>query len=81
MLNVTDSDRHTPNCVNLPVQTNDAVHEVPPHVGCVLLSVEKTHSNPSVSQVAPLICFLAFIADSPFDRGEFRYHVRVDDCE
>lgn len=51
MLNVANGDRHTPNCVNLPVQANDAVHEVPPYVSGVLLSAEKTHSNTSVSQV------------------------------
>ena len=81
MLNVANGDRHTPNCVNLPVQANDAVHEVPPYVSGVLLSAEKTHSNTSVSQVAPLVGFLALIADSPLYRRKLRDHMRVDNGE
>ena len=48
MLNVADGDGYAPNSVNLPIQANDAVHEVPPHVGGVLISAEQTHSNASM---------------------------------
>lgn len=81
MPNVADGDRQPPNCVNLPVKANDAVHKVPPHVGGVLLSAEQMHSNASVSQVASLVGLFALIADSPLDRGEFRHHVWIDDGE
>ena len=81
MLNVADGDWHAPNCVDLPVQTNDAIHEVAPHVSGVLLGTEQTHSHASVSQVAPLVGLLALITDSPLDRRKLRDHMRVDNVE
>lgn len=76
-----NADRHAPNSVNLPVRANDAVHEVPPYVGSVLLSVEQTHYNASVSQVAPLVRLLALNANRPFDRRELRHHKWIDEGE
>ena len=51
MLNIADGDRHAPNCVNLSVHKNDAIHETAPCVGGVLLRGEQTLCTQALCKV------------------------------